>query len=395
MPELVLGTSSASVAIHIGNGQLGHIGEWISKRKTPPVVVVVSDTTVWPLYKGVIHQSLGEMAGSACHVHLIPPGDASKSLEQLGLLYDAFGQAGLARDGLVLALGGGVVSDLAGLAAATWMRGVRFAICPTTLEADIDAAVGGKTGINHPAGKNMVGAFYQPELVMIDPGCLRTLPERDVVAGMAESIKHAAIADAEFLTWQVKRAEAILRLDAGVMEELIEQNLRIKIAVVEADERETGGAEPNRPLHRDVKDEEAASATRAPALMPGGAASGGRAVLNFGHTIGHAVESWFDYELRHGECVAIGMSAAGWISREMGLLDAADYERLLDALKVFGLPVSAPRRLDVDSVAVLTLGDKKSRGGKRRWVLLNGLGRTVVRDDVPEKLVRGAIERVS
>lgn len=366
MPELVLGTSSASVAIHIGNGQLEHIGEWISKRKAPPVVVVVSDTTVWPLYKGVIHQSLGAMAGSACHVHLIPPGDASKSLEQLGLLYDAFGRAGLARDGLVLTLGGGVVSDLAGLAAATWMRGVRFAICPTTLEADIDAAVGGKTGINHPAGKNMVGAFYQPELVMIDPGCLRTLPERDVMAGMAESIKHAAIADAEFLTWQVERAEAILRLDGGVMEELIERNLRIKIAVVERDEREMGGT-----------------------------TSGGRAVLNFGHTIGHAIESWFEYELRHGECVAIGMSAACWISREMGLLDAADYERLVGALNAFGLPVSAPRRMDIDSVAALTLGDKKSRGGKRRWVLLNGLGRAVVRDDVPDEMVRGAIEGVS
>lgn len=366
MPELVLGTSSRNVAIRVGDGQLGHIGEWIARLKAPPVVVIVSDTTVWPLYGSVTQQSLASQTGAATHVHLIQPGDASKSLEQLGLLYDALGRAGLARDGLVLALGGGVVSDLAGLAAATWMRGVRFAICPTTLEADIDAAVGGKTGINHSAGKNMVGAFYQPELVLIDPGCLKTLPERDVVAGMAESIKHAAIADADFLSWQVERAEAILRLDAGAMEELIERNLRIKIAVVEADERETSGE-----------------------------GVGGRAALNFGHTIGHAVESWFEYELRHGECVSIGMVAAGWISREMGLLDAADYERLVSALKAFGLPVTVPRGVDVDTVAALTLGDKKSRGGKRRWVLLDGLGQTVVRDDAPEDLVRRAIEVVN
>lgn len=375
MKDIFLRAGSANTRIRVLPGALNHIGEWIALLPTPPLVLVCADQTVADLYAERVLTSLAS-AGLRASLHTFPPGDASKCLTELDRIYVKLGEIRLARDGMLLALGGGVASDLTGFAAATWMRGVRFATCPTTLESDVDACIGGKTGINHSAGKNLVGAFHHPELVAVDPECLATLPDRDVAAGLAESIKHALIADAAFLDWHQAHRERILARDPGTMTDLIERNLRIKVDVVESDEREQGR----------------------------------RAILNFGHTIGHAIESASAYGLRHGEAVALGMVAAADLSRQMGLLSAGEVARIVETLKAFNLPtratISAPDAsatsasgaqpapaftIDPDAIAALTLGDKKVLGGRRRWVLLAGIGSAVIREDVSDDAIRAAI----
>jgi len=354
--ELFLKLNHKKTAVRVLPGALNHIGPWIAAIHTPPVVLICSDETVADLYAERILASLRSV-NLPTHLHTFPPGDASKTLSELARIHDHLGQLRLSRDGLLIALGGGVVSDLTGFAAATWMRGVRFAICPTTLEADVDACIGGKTGINHPAGKNLVGAFHHPELIAVDPECLRTLPARDVSAGLAESIKHALIADPAFLDWHETHRDDIRALTPAVLAELIERNLRIKISVVESDEREHSR----------------------------------RAILNFGHTIGHAIEQWCEYDLRHGEAVALGMVAAADLSCALDLLSATDTARIRDVLRSFDLPTTAPRKLDVGAVAALTHGDKKSQSGRRRWVLLYGIGHPVILDDVDDAAIHRAI----
>jgi 3-dehydroquinate synthase len=317
----------------------------------------VSDEHVAPLYAEQGMRSLEEV-GFVAELHVVAPGDQSKSLAQASALYDRLAAGGFARDSTVLALGGGMVSDLAGLVAATWMRGVRFVICPTTLEADIDASIGGKTAVNHPAGKNLIGAFHQPQIVLIDTSCLVSLPQRDLIAGMAESIKHAAIRDADFLQWHVANREAILAREAPVLEELIARNVGIKADVVAQDEKECRGI---------------------------------REALNFGHTIGHALEVRFGYERRHGECVALGMVAACRLSVSLGLLDEPSERAVRGTLEAFGLPVSLGSAVAVEEIRGYLEHDKKIAGNRQRFVLLDGLGRTAVRDDVPEAAVLDAV----
>jgi len=358
--DLHLTTSDKNVEIVIQSGAISHIGEYIAQHGIPPVVLLCTDANVAAHHAQPVEHTL-KRSGISCHRYTLSPGDGSKSLDQLKALYDTMAGVSLRRDGMVLALGGGMVSDLAGLAAATWMRGVRFLICPTTVESAVDAAVGGKTAINHAAGKNMIGTFYHPQRVVIDPDALSTLPARDVRAGLAESIKHALIRDPSFLDWQMDSAAAILALDSSVLEELIARNLRIKIGVVESDEREHGQ----------------------------------RAVLNFGHTIGHAVEQHFEYQLRHGEAVALGMLAATRISRSMGLLGDEDEQRIQRALRSFELPVALPGRVEPARIARLTETDKKVLGDRRRWVLLDGIGRTDIRDDIATGAIRDAIESLN
>ena len=360
MRELTLRTSDKNVRIVVRPGTIEHIGKWVCQQETPPVVLVCSDDTVAHLYADRVLNSLRD-AGLRTALHTFKPGDESKCLRELDAIYRTLADLRLARDGLLLALGGGVVSDLTGFAAATWMRGVRYITCPTTLEADVDASIGGKTGINHTAGKNMIGAFHHADLVAVDPTCLQTLPARDISAGLAESVKHALIHDPDFLTWHEQHADDILAVEPETMTELIERNLRIKASVVETDEREHGL----------------------------------RAILNFGHTIGHAVEKSTAYDLRHGEAVALGMVAAGHISTALGLLDPAEADRIATLLTTFNLPLVAPEPLDTDAVVALTQADKKVRDRRRRWVLLDGIGNTTIRDDVDEALVRKAVESIN
>jgi 3-dehydroquinate synthase len=357
MSELLLQIDQKKSRVVIQNGALDHIGAWVSSLDAPPVVLVCSDETVAGLYADRVLASLHGAGLVAAHLHTLPPGDGSKSLAELERIYGALGSLHLARDGLLLALGGGVVSDLTGFAAATWMRGVRYMTCPTTLESAVDACVGGKTAINHPAGKNLIGAFHHAERVVIDPDCLRTLPARDVSAGLAESVKHALIADPGFLDWHEAHRDDIRAGDPDVMAELIERNLRIKISVVESDEREHGK----------------------------------RAILNFGHTIGHAIEQCCAYALRHGEAIALGMLAALRLSQDEGMISAAELARVRELLESFDLPVALPANLHADAIADLTRGDKKVRGGERRWVVLDGLGHPRIVDGISDDQVRAAI----
>ena len=319
-------------------------------------MVIVSDQTVGAIHGPALRQSF-ITAGLDFAEYNVPSGERSKSFDTLAQVFDFLARERVARDGCIVALGGGVVSDLAGVGAAMWLRGIPFAICPTTVESCIDACVGGKTAINVPGGKNLVGAFYHPAFVGIDSECLRTLPPRDVRAGLAESVKHALISSEEFLAWHETNVEKILALEPGVMSELIARNLRVKIDVVQRD-----------PLEQ----------------------TGERMTLNFGHTIGHAIEECRGYSLRHGECVALGIRAACCISQAMGLLHGEIVERANRLLTRFELPAKLDKPAPFDRLMNTLSRDKKTRGKTVQWVLLESIGKTTIRTDVPESLIRAA-----
>ena len=354
--ETASGTEVSEIVVR--PGVLEEVGALLAAVWGKRQVLLVTDARVEQLYAKAARASL-EAAGFEVRTHAIEPGEASKRLPVAESLYADLARAGVARDGAVVALGGGVVSDLAGFVAATWMRGIPFAILPTTLEADVDASLGGKTAVNIAGGKNLVGAFHQPRLVAVDPRCLRTLPERDVRAGLGESIKHALITGAEFLAWHEEQVEAILTLEQETLAELIRRNLRIKAAVVERDTFERSGA---------------------------------RVVLNFGHTLGHAIEEAGRYVLRHGECVGLGMLAACRLAHSLGMLDAGVPERVETVLARFGLPTGLRERVEVERILDIVRNDKKVQGRKVRYVLLEAIGKPVLRDDVPETAVAAAYE---
>ncbi len=348
--------------VHIGAGLLGESGRLVREtlgHKQGVPAAVVTDENVGPAYAQRVSDSLRQ-AGYHVHLVTVPAGDASKSLTQASRLYDSMAEARIERGSPIVALGGGMVGDLTGFVAATWLRGVPFIQCPTTVEADVDASVGGKTGLNHASGKNLIGAFYQPRLVLMDIAALDTLSDRDFVAGLAESVKHGAIRDAAFLDWQEANAGRILARDRELLAELLERNVRIKAAVVAADEREAGL----------------------------------RAVLNFGHTIGHAVESLVDYQWRHGECVAVGMAAAARIAVHRGVAPPETLQRIESILRSFRLPTEIPAKLAVDEIIALTRMDKKVAEGKVRFVLVPRLGQTEIRNDITDGDIRRVVEEM-
>ncbi len=321
-------------------------------------VVVISDTNVWPLYGERVLKALRSGGLAVCE-RIVAAGEASKSWAAAGELFQFLADQHVGRDAVLVALGGGVVSDLAGFVAATWMRGVRLAICPTTLEGDIDAAIGGKNAINIPGGKNLVGAFHQPFLVAIDPACLVTLPRRDLCAAMAESIKHALISSVDFLKWHEANVDRILALDPAVTTNLIEENIRIKADIVSRDTTEQTGL---------------------------------RVLLNFGHTIGHAIEECCGLTLRHGACVSLGLVAACRLSQRLGVLDTASVERVERLLDRFSLPTRLENPIDPDRILVAMRNDKKARGGTPQFVLLEGIGRPVVRGDISQTAIREVLK---
>lgn len=305
--------------------------------------------------------SMLQSMGMAPIVHQIEPGEASKGLAEVGRLFETMASTGIGRDGLVIALGGGVVNDLAGFVAATWMRGIKWLAIPTTVEAMIDACVGGKTAINLPAGKNLVGAFHHPTAIYINPAYLATLPSRDVRAGMAESIKHALLFDEAFLVEHERNAEAILNLDPGVIQGMIARNIQLKADMVRRD-----------PLEQ----------------------TGERMLLNFGHTIGHALEAACGFALRHGECVALGILAECRLSASRGMLDVRMVQRVQSVLMQFGLPTQIEQKLDMAAILTYLRHDKKARDGSVRFVLLRGVGRPEVVDNVPEAEICEAVESI-
>lgn len=336
--------SERSYSIHIGAGLLDELGALVRARGSAARrATVVTDSNVGPLYADRLLTSLAG-AGFAATLMTIPAGEPSKSLAIASELYDALAEGCHARDEPILALGGGVVGDVTGFVAATWQRGVPLVQCPTTVEADVDASVGGKTAVNHAAGKNLIGAFHQPALVCIDSACLATLGERDYRAGLAESVKHAIIADEEFFGWHEKHTAAILAHDDGALVQLIRRNCEIKAAVVAADERE-------------------ASTTGV-----------GRAALNFGHTIGHALEAESAFGFRHGEAVALGMTAAMELAVRLARFPVALRDRAESLLAVLGLPTRLDRPIDAGAIIARLASDKKSSGGRVRFVLPSGIG---------------------
>lgn len=298
---------------------------------------------------------------------MFPSGETSKSLRQVERLCDELARLRVERDGLLLAFGGGVAGDLGGFVAAAWLRGIAFIQVPTTLLSAVDASVGGKTGVNLRAGKNLVGAFHQPRAVVIDTRFLATLPRRDFAAGLAESVKHAAIREPAFLDWHEVHANALAGFPEGtssatadILAELIGRNCAIKAAIVGCDEREAGL----------------------------------RAILNYGHTIGHALEHLLEYELRHGESVALGMRVENEIARRRGWLSATDAERMAVLLDRLGLPPRLPRALDPGSVWAACQVDKKARDGRVNFVLLRALGQPERVADVTEAEVAAALPAV-
>ena len=334
---------SRSYPIHIGAGLLRDAA-LLQSALGEGRVAIVSNTTVAPLYLDHLRAALGDRVAM---VKVLPDGEEHKNLEVLSGIYDALIEARCERSCTLLALGGGVVGDITGFAAATWQRGVPFVQVPTTLLAQVDSSVGGKTAVNHPRGKNMIGAFHQPLCVIADTDTLATLPAREYAAGLAEALKYGLIADAPFHRWIVANAAAIAARDATLLAELILRSCANKARVVAADEREEEG--------------------------------GMRALLNFGHTFGHALESATRYRrYLHGEAVAIGMVLAAGFSRRLGGVTGGDVQALRELLQSFGLPVDLPEGSNATELLSLMRGDKKSARGRIRLVLLRTLGDAVL-----------------
>ena len=347
MPVVELKHAAGRCRIECGRGLLGRPEAW--REHVGGTCLVVTDTNVARHHLERVERAL---AFAAPRVLVLPAGEEHKTLETWRRILDELVDAGAQRDVTLVALGGGVVGDMTGFAAATWMRGVAVVQAPTTLLAQVDAAVGGKTGVNLPAGKNLVGAFHQPAAVLADVDALATLPEREYVAGLAEVVKVAAIRDEEFLAWIEKRVPALLQREADAVLAMVHRSIDHKVRVVEGDEREAGG----------------------------------RALLNLGHTFGHAIEAETGYaRFLHGEAVAIGMRLAARLSAAAGLMDAAGAERIEALLRDLDLPVDLPDDLDPERLVERMRLDKKNRAGKFRLILLERPGRAVIRDDIDER----------
>jgi 3-dehydroquinate synthase len=343
-----------SYPIEIGTGLLADPATW---ARVPAAAdgVIVTNSTVAPLYAQQLRRAIASRH-QRVELVVLPDGEEHKNWQTLNQVFDALLQRGCDRKTVLYALGGGVVGDMTGFAAACYMRGVPFVQVPTTLLAQVDSSVGGKTGINHPLGKNMIGAFHQPRLVVCDLDTLQTLPPREFSAGLAEVIKYGPIADTEFLDWVEANIDSLMRRDQAALAHAVKRSCEIKAWVVGQDERE----------------------------------SGLRAILNFGHTFGHAIEAGLGYgEWLHGEAVGCGMVMAMQLSQRLGLVDVAWVRRVTELLHRAGLPVVGPA-LGPDRYLELMRGDKKSEAGQIRFVLIHRPGTATVRT-APDDLVRQVI----
>lgn len=356
MQQLIVELGSRSYPIFVGSDLLPTLANTLQSSLNQQVFIITNEV-VAPLYLEAVKAQLG---ARDIATFVMPDGEAAKTLTTWSEALDALLATGFARDCTVLALGGGVVGDLAGFVAASFHRGVDFVQMPTTLLSQVDSSVGGKTAVNHPRGKNLIGAFHQPKAVLIDTHFLTSLPSRELSAGLAEVIKYGIMADAEFFAWLEQHMPALMALDQRALTQAIMRSCRCKAEVVSDDEREQGR----------------------------------RALLNLGHTFGHAIEKAQGYgEWLHGEAVAAGMAIACDISVEQGHMLAADYERVLTLLRAANLPTSAPASMDWDEWQQLMLRDKKVQGGKVRFILPRGLGDAVITDKVAESLIVKAVSR--
>jgi len=343
-PETVtVALPDRSYPIVIGDNLLDSLGQRLASMQLDARAAVVTNPIVRQLYGSLVVESLARADFQPVVIE-IPAGEEHKNFAWLTFLYDRLLEARLERNSAVIALGGGVIGDLAGFAAATFLRGVPFVQIPTTLLAQVDSSVGGKTGVNHPQGKNLIGAFYQPRLVLADVGTLRSLPRREFVAGLAEVIKYGVILSPDLFDLLETELSRVLALDPAPLTEVIRICCSLKAMVVEDDERETGW----------------------------------RSILNFGHTMGHAVESLTEYkQFLHGEAVAIGMAFAARLSSARGHCSEETVMRIMRLLKQAGLPVEIPPGLTAKQLALAIEADKKVSGGKIKFVCISEIGRTV------------------
>ena len=355
MQTLQVALGNRSYPIHIGRGLISQADSILTylKRKS---VAIVTNTTVAPLYLAKLSQALKNAGVNVIEI-ILPDGEAYKNSETLNLIYDALLKNRCERNTTLIALGGGVIGDLTGYAAATYLRGVPFIQVPTTLLSQVDSSVGGKTGINHPLGKNMIGAFYQPQLVLADIDTLQTLPKREVSAGVAEIIKYGLIRDADFFDWLETNIHGLMGLDETIVSYAIYRSCQNKAEVVAADEHETGE----------------------------------RALLNLGHTFGHAIENAMGYGVwLHGEAVAAGTMLAADLSQRMGWLSASEVKRMHALLSASGLPLRAPN-LGVDKYLDLMANDKKVENGKIRLVLQQGIGKAIITSDYDAEKLKATL----
>jgi 3-dehydroquinate synthase len=345
-----------SYPLHIGGGALFEM-ELFAPHIAKEHIAVVTDTTVAPLYLAKLE---GTLAPYSPRSLALTPGEELKNWETLNLIFDFLLEHRYARDAVLIALGGGVVGDMTGFAAACYQRGIAFIQVPTTLLAQVDAAVGGKTAINHPLGKNMIGAFHQPRAVVIDTDTLTTLDERQFNAGLAETIKYGLIADIDFFVWLETHIRDVLARQSEALDYAVMRACEIKAAVVAADEREQGR----------------------------------RALLNLGHTFGHAIEVSLGYgEWLHGEAVAAGMAMAAEVAVRMEWLSGAEYRRIVRLLKRAALPVSPPEHISAGQMLDIMARDKKVRGGKLHLVLPHGIGESIVTSAFEPKALAATLRR--
>ena len=359
-PELaaVLTHSRGSCPIRVGWGLLDRIGEQFRESGIDGPVYIITDDNVFPLYGRQVQRSL-QRAEIEAHCFIIPAGEENKSFEMANAIYHWLASRRAERRHTILAVGGGVVGDLAGFVAATYLRGMPFVQAPTSMAAMVDASIGGKTAVNLEEAKNLVGAFYQPQMVLADPHTLKTLGQRELSEGWAEAIKHGFIMDADLVSVFEDHSSELMGLEPELSTEVIRRSMAIKADVVSQDERETLGK---------------------------------RVLLNYGHTIGHAIEATTGYgEWMHGEGVSVGMMGAAELSRRMGMIDGDVVKRQGELLRRFNLPLRA-EGLDVEKIFSAMSLDKKSTGGAIRWVLLEEVGKATTSREVPAEQVREVVE---
>ncbi len=348
--------------IAIAAGSLDDLGVWMSRLKLGKQVLVVSNPVIFRKYGERAIAAL-KLVGYEVFSCTLPAGERYKTLKSVQKIYDVALQHRLERSSTIVALGGGVIGDMAGFAAATWLRGINVIQVPTSLLAMVDSAIGGKTGVNHPQGKNLIGAFHQPRFVLIDPSVLKTLPPREFRAGMAEVIKYGIIWNAELFTKleEAQRLDQLRYLDEDLLQTILSCSCKAKAQVVSKDEKEAGL----------------------------------RAILNYGHTIGHAVESLTGYKLvNHGEAVAIGMVAAGEIAVQLQMWKPTEAKRQHALIQKAGLPTQLPSVLDIEAILDALQTDKKVEAGKVRFILPTQLGAAIVTDQVPADVIRQVLQQM-
>ncbi|WP_163577823.1 3-dehydroquinate synthase [Halomonas faecis] len=353
--RLQVALGNRSYPIHVGPGVLGD-PQWLAPHLAGRQVMIVTNASVAPLYLERCRAALPE--GLEVRELVLPDGEATKNLAHVSRIWDALLEAGFNRRCTLIALGGGVIGDMVGFAAACYQRGVAFIQVPTTLLAQVDSSVGGKTGVNHPLGKNMIGAFWQPRAVLIDTDTLATLPERELSAGLAEVIKYGLIRDVDFLAWLENAMPSLRALDASRLAQAIERSCALKAEIVAADETEQGV----------------------------------RALLNLGHTFGHAIEAHQGYGAwLHGEAVGAGMLMAAELSARLGWLPAGDVARVREVIAAAGLPLAAPADMTADDFLARMRLDKKNVDSRLRLVLLRALGDACVHDATPTQTLEALL----